>query len=202
MAKFTIDDLKKDVEHWQWFPLEYVLGSGYAMQFMFMDYDEDQGLFFYKHGFTRKYLILSIDNIENSTYTTIKAWMEGCDFFIWEDVKEKFKDDHNLYEAPFWIALQDVLFDAEKTYGSHPGIPFNDEVNSKIHKALKEQGYNIKTVTPEDIEKMNLGEIDAKEFLGIDEEDEVCTCPDCGEPCSEVELEEEEASKVGGKYLN
>jgi len=211
MAKFTIEQLKEDLEHWEWFPLEFVLGDGYAMQFMFMEYDEEGGLFLYKHGFTRKYLMLSIDNIENDSYTVIKAWLAGCELFTWnKKVKKEHKEDYSLYEVPVWMAMQEVLSDVEKTYGSHPGIPWNEEVSDKIHKALKEQGYNIKTVTPEDMEKIKSGEMEADDLLGDFKkcDDDNYICPDCGENCRKLSEEteesndEEESGKVGGKYLN
>jgi hypothetical protein len=208
MAKITIEQLKENSEHWEWFPLEFILGDGYAMQFMFMGYDEKQGLFHYKHGFSKKYLVLSIDNVENDTYTVVKAWMEGKELFIWDEVKEEHKDDTNLYEAPIWMALQDIFMNAENTYGEHPGVPFNDEVRSKINAQLEEQGYNIKTITPDDLEKIDSGELNLDDVLGISDNEEDYVCPDCGGDCSAEEIDEvdnkdvDSSGKVGGRYLN
>ena len=125
MKKITIEELKLSVD-WEWFPLEYVLGNGYAMQFRFVDYDEQNGFFMYRNGHTGRDLILSLDNVTDDKHTIIKAWMFGADLYEldsegWVDQKE----DEFLYEVPMWFAMQVVLEaiepDAVEIY---PGIPF------------------------------------------------------------------------------
>ena len=108
-----------------WVALEKLLGPALLGQFMFMNNDLYQGimLYHYKHGMTRKYLILDKDL---HTYHCLS--------------------DGKCYKCQLADALEHVFKDCE-ILGAIPGQNYDDEFRTKRDEGLRKAGYNVITGT-------------------------------------------------------
>lgn len=173
MKKITIEELKNDLRDWEWFPLEYILGDAFVMQFGFVGYEEDSGMFIYRNGFTGKDLILALDNVKDEKYTVVTSYMFGKDLAELDGERENEPhEEGGLYEVPVWLALEYCFVGSEDTEGHSPGIP----------------------LVPLD-EKMYDGELE-------DTYGHECTdCGACGKN-DDKEEDEDDSIKINGEYLN